>query len=408
MPRDPSSRRHVLERGRLLVDWSDGDDRRWRVDARLEHAWVAAPSNRWIENGAERVARATARHVTDWARHRGLSADVQLAGGSFSVRIHGPADAMDRHGAELDAAIAAANERAIFDAYLKQLPSGTLSLDLIRIARRESRHVAPLAQALLATVPARDYQGFAKRALAFVQAVPYVAQTAGFTLPAGILAEDHGDCDEKCCLLLALLEAAFPRRGAVVVYPERHALLGLPLPDGPDRIDAHGASWSLCEPAGPGLSPMGMAGPESVSQIRARSVRVEHDPPTTPAKGHGSPPRPAEERPRPARGAPATARLLVLTHGSRSLGPFRLVTILSRGAVRALGDDARFWDDQMQLTLEPDGGDWYVVPNPSAPNETLLDGRKIVGRTRLLDGAELSVGREARRLRKLPLRARIT
>ena len=52
-----------------------------------------------------------------------------------------------------------------------------------------------------------------------------------------------------------------------------------------------------------------------------------------------------------------------------------------------------------------DGG-WQVVPNTAAPNETLLNGRKIDGTTPLSTGDVLAVGREAKGIVKLPLEVR--
>ena len=57
------------------------------------------------------------------------------------------------------------------------------------------------------------------------------------------------------------------------------------------------------------------------------------------------------------------------------------------------GEDAKYADTK-QYTLLREGDSWFVIPNPDAPNETLLNGKKIVEKTPVKPGDKLGVGRE--------------
>lgn len=64
------------------------------------------------------------------------------------------------------------------------------------------------------------------------------------------------------------------------------------------------------------------------------------------------------------------------------------------------GDERRFWDDKNQFSIKKDNADWYVVPNPSAPNETLLNGIAQTTETLLQEGDRIAVGRQASGIEK--------
>ena len=82
----------------------------------------------------------------------------------------------------------------------------------------------------------------------------------------------------------------------------------------------------------------------------------------------------------------------------------RLRTALNRTWARAtLGPDGEFWAKDWQMVLRPDWPRWVVEPNPSAVNETLVDGRRISVPVSLVDGMVLAVGREYTGVIKTPL-----
>lgn len=224
------------------------------------------------------ATEAAAAELRAWGTARGLTVQAEAKDLALQVSIAGPADKVRLHGPGLEAAMRAAQDRAYKAAGLRSGPGGGLVVDLPAMAARYVSRLAPLAQGLLATVPARDYATYAARVLAFVQSIPYFTEGHLFTLPAGVLAEDRGDCDEKCLVMLGLLKAAFPRVPALVVQVPQHLLLGVPLAAGPHRVSSNGMGWSLCEPAGPALVPVGTAGPSTIPSIGTPHMHFLHAP----------------------------------------------------------------------------------------------------------------------------------
>ena len=76
-------------------------------------------------------------------------------------------------------------------------------------------------------------------------------------------------------------------------------------------------------------------------------------------------------------------------------------------AKRKLGEDGQFWDKNLQFSLEPRNQNWLVIPNPSATNETMVDGVAIITEVILTDGMILSVGKQAKGIQKTPLIVRL-
>ncbi len=101
-----------------------------------------------------------------------------------------------------------------------------------------------------------------------------------------------------------------------------------------------------------------------------------------------------------------TGSTLTLGGGSHSTA-MRITTRLNRRAVREFGEEARFWDSSWQMTLERRDDGWYAVPNPKAPNESIVNGRRIMETTMLSSGDEIAVGRTSKGLIKLPLSIRL-
>jgi len=91
--------------------------------------------------------------------------------------------------------------------------------------------------------------------------------------------------------------------------------------------------------------------------------------------------------------------------GPAGAPPFtaRVRTAVSAGMVRGLGEDARFYDPAGQYTLTPEAGGWRIEPNPTATNETLVNGKALREAKRLAHGDVVGVGREAKGVVKLPL-----
>ncbi|MBT9554409.1 MAG: hypothetical protein IV100_00215 [Myxococcales bacterium] len=95
---------------------------------------------------------------------------------------------------------------------------------------------------------------------------------------------------------------------------------------------------------------------------------------------------------------------LVIARPDGSELAMSLPTPLTRRLLRSLGNETRFLDSEQQALFEPREDGWYLVPNTSAPNETLLNGETVWTGTRLKAGDVVAVGRAAKGVAKLPLR----
>jgi serine/threonine protein kinase len=108
----------------------------------------------------------------------------------------------------------------------------------------------------------------------------------------------------------------------------------------------------------------------------------------------------------PGRPAPGRGKLVLRSEGGVEK-TFNVGLSVGKALMRTFGDDAMFFADE-QFVLERGGdGSWSVVPRPDAPNETMLNGKKITARTALCSGDVLGVGREAKGIVKMPLVVRI-
>ena len=96
-------------------------------------------------------------------------------------------------------------------------------------------------------------------------------------------------------------------------------------------------------------------------------------------------------------------KMLVLSGGSQQLR-LNVETALGKYAWAPAGDEAKRFLDECQCTItRNDAGQWTVVPNTSAPNETMVDGKAVTEPAVLQEGMELAVGREAKGIVKIPM-----
>jgi hypothetical protein len=145
-------------------------------------------------------------------------------------------------------------------------------------AYRYGDDLVPLADALGAKTLKR--RGYAKRALSFVQTIPYEkgrgGRDKGFRLPMSLLAKNRGDCDSKATLYLALLKAAHPSLDSAFIYINGHAFVGLGLKprEGDMTFKADGRTWVIAEPVGPALAPLGDADKKSKEKARKGKIKI--------------------------------------------------------------------------------------------------------------------------------------
>ena len=56
------------------------------------------------------------------------------------------------------------------------------------------------------------------------------------------------------------------------------------------------------------------------------------------------------------------------------------------------GDESKYWDRRHQYTIQPDGSNWILTPNPSSQNHTLVNGVAIADSCVLQQDDRISVG----------------
>lgn len=117
---------------------------------------------------------------------------------------------------------------------------------------------------------------------------------------------------------------------------------------------------------------------------------------------------------------PTAAELLAVLRGGRAggggwlrlVGPsgetvtVRVPTDVGKTVLAKFGTDAACLD-VVQFSLEPSGGDWYVVPRVGTTNETLLNGKKVTTRSVVRQGDTLAVGRQTRGVSRLPMKVEL-
>ena len=65
-------------------------------------------------------------------------------------------------------------------------------------------------------------------------------------------------------------------------------------------------------------------------------------------------------------------------------------------AAGLFGEEARYWDKKEQFRITPAEDGWELVPNPDAPNDTILIESAITTAQALNEGDRISVGRASK------------
>jgi hypothetical protein len=96
-------------------------------------------------------------------------------------------------------------------------------------------------------------------------------------------------------------------------------------------------------------------------------------------------------------------KLILVDDASGGKVTFGVETKVGKALLKQFGDDHKFYhSDQYALAKDSDGC-WQVVPDETAPNDTVYNGKKITETVRLEPGDQLAVGREEKGIIKLPL-----
>ena len=77
-------------------------------------------------------------------------------------------------------------------------------------------------------------------------------------------------------------------------------------------------------------------------------------------------------------------------------------TLVGQRFMDRFGEDSRFYSST-QYTLVREAGEWYVVPNMDAKNDTIWNDRLLTEKTKLSPGDRLAVGKIAKGIKKLEL-----
>jgi len=95
---------------------------------------------------------------------------------------------------------------------------------------------------------------------------------------------------------------------------------------------------------------------------------------------------------------------LVLSYNGKPVTTFNISAPFGREHVKKLGDDSKFWThDQFKLEKNNKDNTWTLIPNPSVPNKTMIDGRAVTSPTKLKPGMVIAVGNPEKKIEKLPL-----
>jgi hypothetical protein len=123
-------------------------------------------------------------------------------------------------------------------------------------------------------------------------------------------------------------------------------------------------------------------------------------------------PKPGAPAPTPVRAAAHPASTPIDSDGLELVAPngsslqLRVRTELGKAVMRRFGPDGEFWDDRQCVLERGSGRHWVVSPIPGTINETLVNGEPLTSPRTLRQGDLIAVGRAARGIVKLPLRAR--
>ena len=85
---------------------------------------------------------------------------------------------------------------------------------------------------------------------------------------------------------------------------------------------------------------------------------------------------------------------------------FGVETKVGKYLLTPFGEDYRYFDQEQFVLNKDSEGCWQVVPDENAPNDTLLNEKKIAEPVRLGLDDQLAVGREEKGIVKLPLTCR--
>lgn len=185
-------------------------------------------------------------------------------------------------------------ETQAFDAYLASnyyaryhdfLGQEGIKPDHLRYANESIQTLLPAANAIYAKLMDNSQpRAYVNILLSWLQSIPYdslenrlTSNGTGFLPPAQVLSSNHGDCDSKTTLAVALLRSMLPTMSMVMIYLPDHALLGVQLShrEKDATVNIEGIDYLLVEPTGPAAYQVGEAAPSSLSAIAGNMFTYE-------------------------------------------------------------------------------------------------------------------------------------
>lgn len=120
--------------------------------------------------------------------------------------------------------------------------------------------------------------------LSWLQSMPYhdletgiEGVNKGFISPIDVINNNYGDCESKSVLLLALAKSLLPRNASVMLFLPDHTIIGVAIGKSNDlltvKIDDN--IYTLMDPTGPALLPVGELSPEVKMQIESGLYRYQ-------------------------------------------------------------------------------------------------------------------------------------
>ncbi len=263
--------------------WVEPDGTQRSLSFRLAQPAMTDDSRAIVPPNAQRqrdaglaAAEAEARRVPP-----GVRLEVIPQPHGMKVAASGPAG-LDLGGPieRVSQAYQAAVDRAIAGSGYVRRGESLIEPDYLGLVARQSGLLRGTGQDV-----ARALAGLAPRdrvavLLGFVQSVPYTTlharDASALRTPAGVLAEDRGDCDEKSVTLATLLSITDPGLSSVLVFDDVHAFMGVSLPvqDGDVAVKVGGQRYVMLEPVGPGWFPVGRLSGMSLTILRKPNVRA--------------------------------------------------------------------------------------------------------------------------------------
>ena len=277
---------------KFFYQWRDHQQQTQSLQFTLKKERLFKRFRQFHQYKAEFAQKHIIKQLVDWCQQ-------QLpAGISFQLReqVDGPtieliSDDKDKLAKAQQALMA--KQQQLFEDYLNhihyqryQTPNGIESIKPFhtQIALASVPDLKPIKPIILKQVSIRNIRLVTNFVLSWIQSIPYAtldsrasSNGAGFSPPAQVIYENKGDCDSKATLMATLLRDLMPRIKIILVFLEKHTLIGIHIPpqDNDVTVTIDETTYVLAEPTGPALMPLGTIAPSSEQDILAGYFTAE-------------------------------------------------------------------------------------------------------------------------------------